>query len=75
MVPAFGMVILPQNPSTRNVQVPGWSCILSVANPALDRPFIPHFAPYSPVFCQFIRGVSAHDTRFTIFTRNEARVD
>ena len=28
--PAFGMVILPQNPSTGNGQVPGWSCILSV---------------------------------------------
>ena len=30
MVPAFGMVILPQNLSTINGQVPGWSCILSV---------------------------------------------
>ena len=29
MVPAFGMVISPQNLSTGNVQVPGWSCILS----------------------------------------------
>ena len=30
MVPAFGMVILPQNPITGNGQVPGWSCFLSV---------------------------------------------
>ena len=30
MIPAFGMVILPQNPSTENGRVPGWSCILSV---------------------------------------------
>ena len=29
MIPAFGMVILPQNRSTGNGQVPGWSCILS----------------------------------------------
>ena len=31
MIPAFGMVILPQNPSTGNGKVPGCSCILSVA--------------------------------------------
>ena len=31
MVLAFGMVILPQNLSTGNVQVRGCSCILSVA--------------------------------------------
>ena len=31
MVSAFGMVILPQNLSTGNGQVPGWSCTLSVA--------------------------------------------
>ena len=31
MVPAFGMVILPQNLSTGNGQIPGCSCILSVA--------------------------------------------
>ena len=30
MVPAFGMVILPQNLSTGNRQIPGCSCILSV---------------------------------------------
>ena len=30
MIPAFGMVMLPQNPSTGNGHVPGWSCILSV---------------------------------------------
>ena len=30
MVPAFGMVILPQNPSTENGHVPGCSWILSV---------------------------------------------
>ena len=32
MIPAFGMVILPQNSSTGNEQVPGWSCILSVVS-------------------------------------------
>ena len=31
MVPASGMVILPQNLSTGDGQVPGWSCILSMA--------------------------------------------
>ena len=31
MIPAFGMIILPQNLSTGNGQVPGCSCILSVA--------------------------------------------
>ena len=31
MIPAFGMVILPQNPSTCYGQIPGRSCILSVA--------------------------------------------
>ena len=30
MIPAFGMVILPQNFSTGNGQIPGCSCILSV---------------------------------------------
>ena len=30
MIPALGMVILPQNPSTENGHVPGCSCILSV---------------------------------------------
>ena len=30
MVPAFDMVILPQNLSTGNGQIPGWNCILSV---------------------------------------------
>ena len=30
MIPALGMVILPQNPSTENGQIPGCSCILSV---------------------------------------------
>ena len=30
MIPALGMVILLQNLSTGNGQVPGWSCILSV---------------------------------------------
>ena len=30
MILAFGMVILPQNPSTENGHVPGWSYILSV---------------------------------------------
>ena len=30
MIPAFGMVILPQNPSTGNRQISGWHCILSV---------------------------------------------
>ena len=30
MVPAFGIVVLPQNPSTGNGQIPGWSCILGV---------------------------------------------
>ena len=30
MVQAFGMVILSQNLSTGNGQIPGWSCILSV---------------------------------------------
>ena len=33
MVPAFGMVISPQNLSTGNGQVPGCSCILSVGVP------------------------------------------
>ena len=32
MVPAFGMVILPQNLSNGNGQVPGCSCILSVVS-------------------------------------------
>ena len=32
MIPALGMVILPQNTSTENRHVPGWSCILSVGN-------------------------------------------
>ena len=32
MIPTFGMVILPQNPSTENGQDPGWGCILSVAS-------------------------------------------
>ena len=36
MVPAFGMAILPQNISTGNGQVPGWSCILSVATPGVE---------------------------------------
>ena len=30
MIPALGMVILPQNLSTGNGQIPGRSCILSV---------------------------------------------
>ena len=30
MIPAFNMVILPQNPSTENGHVSGWSFILSV---------------------------------------------
>ena len=30
MIPAFGIVILPQNPSTENGHVTGCSCILSV---------------------------------------------
>ena len=30
MVPAFGMEILAQNPSTENGKIPDWSCILSV---------------------------------------------
>ena len=30
MIPAFGMVILPQNPSIENGKIPGCSCILSV---------------------------------------------
>ena len=30
MVPAFGIVILPQNPSTENRQIAGWRGILSV---------------------------------------------
>ena len=30
MIPALGMVILPQNPSTGDGQIPGCSCILSV---------------------------------------------
>ena len=30
MIPAFGMVILTQNLSTGDGQIPGWSCILSV---------------------------------------------
>ena len=34
MVPAFSMVTLPQNLSTGNGKIPGWSCILSVANKA-----------------------------------------
>ena len=34
MVPAFGMVILTQNPSTGNGQIPGCSCILSVGTTA-----------------------------------------
>ena len=34
MLPAFGMVILPQNPSTENGHVPGWSSILSVGTVA-----------------------------------------
>ena len=33
MIPAFDMVILPQNLSTGNGHVPGCSCILSVALP------------------------------------------
>ena len=37
MVPAFGMVILPQNLSTGNRQVPGWSCILSVSIMLLEE--------------------------------------
>ena len=32
MILAFGMVIVPQNLSTENGQIPGWSCILSVAS-------------------------------------------
>ena len=31
MVPAYGMVFLPQNPSTSNGKIPGCSCILSLA--------------------------------------------
>ena len=30
MILAFGMVILPQNPSTESGHIPGWNCILSV---------------------------------------------
>ena len=33
MVPAFDMVIVPQNLSTENGQIPGWSGIISVAEP------------------------------------------
>ena len=32
MLPAYGMVVLPKNPSTGNGQIPGWSCILSVGS-------------------------------------------
>ena len=50
MVPAFGMVILPQNPSTGNGQVPGCSCILSVVRPqnATDFAQLPEAEGYPP---------------------------
>ena len=37
MIPAFGMVISPQNPSTKNGHVPGWTCTLSVGTKQLPR--------------------------------------
>ena len=37
MIPALGMVILPQNPITENGHVPGWSCILSVDSTRVAR--------------------------------------
>ena len=40
MIPAFGMVILPQNPSTGDGQIPGCSCILSVDRLVFSGPRI-----------------------------------
>ena len=50
MIPALGMVILPQNPSTEDGHVPGWSCILSVVMLRIDgsaggRPSVPGLQP------------------------------
>ena len=40
MIPALGMVILLQNPSTENGQIPGCSCILSVVGVSADAPCV-----------------------------------
>ena len=72
MIPAFGMVILPQNPSTGDGHVPGWSCILSVGMSVFARRVCAIMAP-SLVFplrsitgSRAIVGVGLHNLRFYV---------
>ena len=53
MVPAFGMVILPQNLSTGNGHVPGWSCILSVAIVVPVHVIVTTLRPSNVQCCQY----------------------
>ena len=61
MIPVFGIVILPQNPSTENGQISGWSCIPSVVPSQVRDPANPEF-----VGCYSADGYT-HDAECVVY--------